>query len=337
MPEDLLTLGIETSCDDTAVALVRGREILADEIASQIADHTPFGGVVPELASRKHQEAMLPVLARAMESAGTTPDDIDLIAVTSGPGLMGSLLVGVMTAKALAQGWGKPLIGANHLEGHMFANMLAHDDLEPPFICLIVSGGHTEIVLCRATGQYELLGTTRDDAAGEAYDKASKILGMGYPGGPVIERAARDGDPDRFAFPIALRGSHEIEFSFSGVKTAFRTEVERQRASGGELPVSDLCASFQRAVTLALIQKTELAVRRTGVRRLSLSGGVAANSELREAFTALAPKMRAEVYLPPKRFCTDNAAMIAAAGAAAYARGARSDLRLTADPSWSIW
>lgn len=334
----MFTLGIETSCDDTAVALLRGRrEIAADAAASQIDDHSPFGGVVPELASRKHQEALLPLISDLMSGVGASPRDIDLIAVTSGPGLMGSLLVGVMTAKGLSQGWDTPLIGVNHLEGHIYANMLAYPDLTPPFICLVVSGGHTELVFARAEGDYELLGTTRDDAAGEAYDKAAKMLGLGYPGGPVIERLAQGGDASAFDFPIGLKDSRAIEFSFSGVKTAFRTEVERLARAGRELPTADLCASYVRAITRALLRKTELAVRASGVKRITISGGVAANSALRAGMSELGEHIGAEVYLPPKRYCTDNAAMIAAAGRAAYDRGLRSDLTLTADPSWSIW
>ena len=345
MNDESLTLGIETSCDDTALALLRGsRTIVADVVSSQIADHSPFGGVVPELASRKHQEALLPLLRALLAQAGVTDGagkagkEIDLIAVTAGPGLMGSLLVGVMSAKALSQGWGVPLIGVNHLEGHLYANVLAHPDLAPPFLCLIVSGGHTEIVLTREMGVYELLGSTRDDAAGEAYDKAAKLLGLAYPGGPEIERMGVTGDDRAFDFPIGLKGTGTVEFSFSGLKTSLRTAVEKLRASSASaLPVANLCASFQRAVTESLLLKIKLAVKATGVKKIAISGGVAANTRLREDLTQMGAKRGWEVYLPPKRFCTDNAIMIAAAGRAAYDRGARSGLTLTPDPSWNIF
>ncbi len=338
---DFITLGIETSCDDTALALLRGeRHVLGASIASQIADHSPFGGVVPELASRKHQEALLPLFRSLLADANVEPKCIDLIAVTAGPGLMGSLLVGVMAAKAFSQGWGVPLIGVNHLEGHMFANIVASPDLAPPFLCLIVSGGHTEIVLMRGFGDYLLLGATRDDAAGEAYDKAAKLLGLGYPGGPVVEKYARDGDASAFDFPTPLKGSKEVEFSFSGVKTSLRTAVRKLLDSGvaeRELPLADICASFQRVVTESLLGKIKLAVRQTGVRRIAISGGVAANAALREGLSELGRRQKWEVFLPPREYCTDNAVMIAAAGYAAYRRGERSDLSLCPDPSWYIW
>jgi N6-L-threonylcarbamoyladenine synthase len=330
-----LTLGIETSCDDTALAILEGPScVVGDVISSQVLDHSPFGGVVPELASRMHQEALLPLMRSLMLSTGTSPRDIDLIAVTAGPGLMGSLLVGVMSAKGLAQGWEVPLIGVNHLEGHLYANIMAHPELAPPFLCLIVSGGHTELVLARGYGEYELLGSTRDDAAGEAYDKASKLLGLGYPGGPAIERMASGGDPGAFDFPVALKGSGEVEFSFSGIKTSLRTAVKKM---GGGVPVADVCASFQRAVTESLLVKVRLAVGQTGVRRVALSGGVAANGALRGAMTEEGRRRGFDVFLPPMKHCTDNAIMIAAAGYASYSRGNRSDLSLTPNPSWRIW
>lgn len=341
MKGNFLTLGIETSCDDTALALLEGPDrVVGSLLSSQIADHAPFGGVVPELASRKHQEALLPLLRALMSDTGVSPGDIDLIAVTSGPGLMGSLLVGVMSAKALSQGWNVPLIGVNHLEGHLFANLVANPSLKPPFLCLIVSGGHTEVVLMRDYGDYLLLGSTRDDAAGEAYDKAAKLLGLGYPGGPVIERLAGEGDPCAFDFPVAMKGSGAVEFSFSGLKTALRTTVRKMTDGGlaaGELPVPDLCASYQRAVTESLLTKLKLAVKQTGVKRLAISGGVAANTALREELADAGRKRQWEVFLPPREYCTDNAVMIAATGYAAYMRGGRSDLSLTPDPSWEIW
>ena len=329
-----VTLGIESSCDDTALAVTAdGGRIVADAISSQIDSHSVYGGVVPELASRMHQEAILPLLAKVLDDAGISSprDEIDLIAVTAGPGLMGSLLVGVMTAKALAQGWGLPLIGVNHLEGHIFANVARKEGderpvPEPPFISMIVSGGHTEVV-----------GSTRDDAAGEAYDKVSKVLGLGYPGGPVIDRLAAEGNPQAFTLPIPLAGSKEIEFSFSGLKTAAITLIEKEKAEGCEFPLADVCASFQRAVVESLLSKLKLAIKNTGVRRVTLSGGVAANSALRAALTDYSQKRGVELFLPPRAMCTDNAAMIAAAGYASYMRGNRSTLALSPNPSWSVW
>ena len=335
-----LTLGIESSCDDTALAVLEGGHgLLAEVISSQIDSHSVYGGVVPELASRMHQEAILPlpesVLAKA--GIGEPAKELSLIAVTSGPGLMGSLLVGVMTAKALSQGWGVPLIGVNHLEGHIFANAAVSEELKPPFISLIVSGGHTEVVLVRAFGDYELLGSTRDDAAGEAYDKVSKVLGLGYPGGPIIDRLAADGDPNAFQLPLPLASTKEIEFSFSGLKTAAMTLIGKETALGEEFPLADLCASFQKAVVDSLMGKIKLAIKRTGVKRLTVSGGVAANSGLRAALTEYSRDRGVELFLPPRGMCTDNAVMIAAAGYSSYMRGNRSDLHLSPNPSWSIW
>ncbi len=335
-----LTLGIESSCDDTALAVLEGGHgLIAEVISSQIDSHSVYGGVVPELASRMHQEAILPLLESVLAKAGIgePAKELSLIAVTSGPGLMGSLLVGVMTAKALSQGWGVPLIGVNHLEGHIFANAAVSEELKPPFISLIVSGGHTEVVLVRAFGGYELLGSTRDDAAGEAYDKVSKVLGLGYPGGPIIDRLAAGGDPDAFQLPLPLASTKEIEFSFSGLKTAAMTLIGKETALGEEFPLADLCASFQKAVVDSLMGKIKLAVKRTGVKRLTVSGGVAANSGLRAALTEYSRDRGVELFLPPHGMCTDNAVMIAAAGYNSYMRGNRSDLRLSPNPSWSIW
>jgi N6-L-threonylcarbamoyladenine synthase len=338
LDENFITLGIETSCDDTAIAVMRGRrEILCSLVSSQTSDHSPFGGVLPELASRKHQEAILPILRLAMAESGKTHDDLNLIAVTAGPGLMGSLLVGVMTAKALSQGWGIPIIGVNHLEGHLYAGILAHPELKPPFLCLIVSGGHTEIVLARGERDYKLLGDTRDDAAGEAYDKAAKLMGLGYPGGPVIEKMARSGDAGAFSFPVGMKGTKNVEFSFSGMKTSLRTTVERIEKEGRQVPAEDICASYQKAITESLLSKISLAAGMTGVKSVAISGGVAANAALRDGLTEMGSARGWNVYLPPKNFCTDNAAMIAAAGYGAYECGERSDLSLAPDPAWSIW
>ena len=327
-----ITLGIESSCDDTSVALLRGqREILAWKISSQIKRHAAFGGVVPEYASRMHLEAILPLTRAVFDEAGI--DDpakqIDLIAVTRGPGLMGSLLVGAMTAKAFAQGWGVPIIGVNHLEGHIYANVVDHDDLSFPFLCMVVSGGHTEIVLVRGSGRYELLGSTRDDAAGEAFDKVAKVLGLSYPGGPVIDKLASQGDAGAFAFPDALHNLDGLDFSFSGLKTAAMNRVNSLRQKG-EVPVADFCASFQRAVVRTLLSRLEQAVAATGVESVAISGGVAANSEFR---AAVAKRFGKNAYLPSKMFCTDNAVMIAAAGFAAHANGLASGIDLSPDPA----
>ena len=337
---NLITLGIETSCDDTALAILRGKDVvLSSVISSQIESHTVYGGVVPELASRMHQEAIMPLLEKILiDSKITDPSkEIDLVAVTAGPGLMGSLLVGVMTAKALSQAWKIPIIGVNHLEGHIFANVAANKDLSPPFISAIVSGGHTEIVYVKNFGDYELLGSTRDDAAGEAYDKISKMLGLGYPGGPVIDRLAAKGDPSGFVLPTPLSSSGKVEFSFSGLKTAAANIIRSSEKSGISLKKEDLCASFQKAVIESLVCKIKLAMNITGIKKLTLSGGVAANSGLRGRLKEMSSEEKWELFLPPLQMCTDNAVMIASAGYDSYLRGNRSDLSLSPDPSWEIW
>lgn len=336
-PGDFLTLGMESSCDDSAVALLRGRRTVVSELlSSQVEDHSPFGGVVPEFAARMHLEAFLPLSVEALRRGGVSSPstEIGLIAVTAGPGLMGSLLVGVMAAKALSLAWGVPLVGVNHLEGHIFANVVSFPELEPPFLCMIVSGGHTEIVLAEEFGKYLFLGGTRDDAAGEAYDKVAKVLGLPYPGGPAVDRLASGGNPGAFDFPVPLKGQDSIAFSFSGLKTAVINEIGRLKGMGTPLPLEDICASFQRAAVEALVGKLELAVKRTGVSTVALSGGVAANRALREK---LARKRGWKVFLPPVHRCTDNAVMIAAAGYAAFLRGERSSLKLSPDPAWELW
>jgi len=336
MGSGFITLGIETSCDDTALALIEGQDhVLAEFISSQIKDHQPFGGVVPEFASRKHLEAFIPLL-RALLKEGKIRNpsrEIDLIAVTAGPGLMGSLLVGVMAAKGLAQSWQTPIIGVNHLEGHIFANVVNSPELSPPFLCLVVSGGHTEIILVKAWGDYSLLGATRDDAAGEAYDKVAKLLGLGYPGGPVVDRLSQKGDPASFRLPVPLKTSSRVEFSYSGLKTAVLWEIRKMEQKQQEIPVMDLCASFQAAAVEALMTKLRLAVSTSGIRKVAISGGVAANSGLRKA---LLKEEGISVFIPPTSHCTDNGVMIAAAGYNAFKRGFRSDLSLSPDPSWEI-
>ena len=340
LPDKFYTLAIESSCDDTGIAILNGQhEMLSSLLSSQISSHSKYGGVVPELASRMHQEAILPLLKESLVEANITDpkSEIDLIAVTAGPGLMGSLLVGVMTAKALSQGWGVPLIGVNHLEGHIFANVAANPELEPQFISLIVSGGHTEVILIKDFGDYELLGTTRDDAAGEAYDKISKALGLGYPGGPVVDKLAKLGDANRYKLPVPLQNTDDIEFSFSGLKTAAVTLLQKAEANNEAICAEDFCASFQKSAITSLTGKTALAVSKTGVKRITISGGVAANSALRAELARLADKNKWQLFLPPISMCTDNAGMIAAAGYNAYHRGVKSDLSLSPDPSWEIW
>ncbi len=327
----LLTLGIETSCDDTSVALLEGsRNLLRFLVASQLKDHEAYGGVVPELASRKHLENLIPLLSQLLDECHikNPSREINLIAVTDGPGLMGSLLIGTTAAKALAQAWEVPLMTVNHLEGHIFANYLAHEDLLPPFITLIISGGHTELILVKSFGDYSLLGATRDDAVGEAFDKVARLLGLGYPGGPLIDEMARRGDPFAVALPIPMADSPDIEFSFSGLKTAVLWALKRNP----HVRVEDLCASFQYSAIEALLRKVDLAVKITGIDKVAISGGVAANSQLREKVKA--KPWRA--YIPPKELCTDNAAMIAAAGCNAYRRGERSSLSFMPDPAKTL-
>ena len=328
----MLTLGIETSCDDTGVAILKDeREVLCEYLSSQIKDHSRFGGVIPEFAARKHLENLLPLVDAALRKCHISGQDLDLIAVTRGPGLMGSLIVGVMTARALAQSWGVPIIGVNHLEGHMFAPLVDAEDLRPPFLSLIVSGGHTEIIRVDAFGKYELLGQTRDDAAGEAYDKAARILGLKYPGGPEIDRLAKKGNPHAFDFPIPLKNTDRVEFSFSGLKTALLWQAKKFEEQGQELPLEDLCASFQQAVTESLMSKVILASRQTGIKRVAASGGVSANSALREALSSC---REVQAWLPKLSRCTDNAVMIAMAGRNAYLRGGSvSDGEVLPDPS----
>ncbi len=324
-------LGIETSCDETAAAVVvDGRRIEANIVASQEDVHRETGGVVPETASRLHLRTLVPVLQQTLTAAGRDWGEIDAIAVTHGPGLAGSLLVGLNTAKAMAFARGLPLVAVNHLEGHVYANWLVEGD-EPrfPLVSLIVSGGHTDLVLMEGHGHYRRLGRTRDDAAGEAFDKAARMLRLGYPGGPAIQRAAENADPSRYPLPRPwLRGSDD--FSFSGLKTAVLRTVER---AGSSLVAADLAASFQEAMVDVLVTKTVDAAREHGAQAIALAGGVAANLPLRARMQAFSP---VPVLIPPVRLCTDNAAMIAAAGHFRYQAGERSALDLDAIPSLPI-
>jgi N6-L-threonylcarbamoyladenine synthase len=325
----VIVLGIESSCDETAAAVLADGAIRADVVESQNPVHARYGGVVPELASRRHLEAVVPVVARALGDAGVGLADLDGIAVTHGPGLVGSLLVGVSVAKALAYAHRRPLVGVNHLEGHIFAGRLADPALEPPFLALVVSGGHTALYACEAPLAYRLVGQTRDDAAGEAFDKVAKLLGLGYPGGPVVERTARAGDPRAVPLPVSQFQDGGDDFSFSGIKTAVSLFVRRQGALSPGL-VADVCASFQATAVKMLVRKTVRAARRLGLRRLLLTGGVAANGALRAGLAGECAERGWAWTAPPPRLCTDNAAMIAAAGEARLAAGERADLGLNA-------
>ena len=311
-----LTLGIESSCDETAVSVVSdGRDILSNVISSQIDIHTLYGGVVPEIASRHHLEDINGVVDKALSDAGVTPDELDLIGVTNGPGLIGAVVIGVATAKALAFSWNKPIVGVNHMHGHVSANYLAYKDLEPPFMSLVVSGGHTEIVKVTDYNECEVLGGTRDDAAGEAFDKVARVIGLGYPGGPKISKASVAGDPDAFRFKRVMLEKGSYDFSFSGIKTQVLNEVNKIRMRGEEIPVSDVAASFQKAVVDVIVEKAISAAEDNGEPKLALAGGVAANRYLRERLAEAAEEHGIRLYVPEPVLCTDNGAMI---GAAAY-------------------
>jgi N6-L-threonylcarbamoyladenine synthase len=325
-------LGIETSCDETAAAVVAdGTTILSSIVASQVDLHAQYGGIFPEVASRAHIETIYPVIEDAMEAAFLGWDDLDAVAVTRGPGLVGSLLVGVNAAKGLALGRHLPLIGINHLEAHLYSAWLTPDadELDFPLLGLIVSGGHTELVVMTGHGTYQHLGGTIDDAAGEAFDKVGRMLGLPYPGGPAIERVARKGDPEAFRFPRAWL-DESYDFSFSGLKTAVLREVNRLERQAGGLPVADLAASFQEAVVDVLTTKTARAAEEFGVTGVIVSGGVSANSELRES---IMEALERPVYIPPLELCTDNAAMIAACGYWRFQAGQRDGYDMDVDPS----
>jgi N6-L-threonylcarbamoyladenine synthase len=332
----VIVLGIESSCDETAAAVVAdGRRILSSVVASQDDVHAPYGGVVPELASRRHIEVIVPVVERALTEARVGLAEVDGIAVTQGPGLVGSLLVGTSLAKSLAWVHGKPLVGVNHLEGHIFAAFLTDDPPEYPFLALVVSGGHTALYHARAPRDYRLVGQTRDDAAGEAFDKVAKLLGLGFPGGPLIQRAAERGDPSAVAFAPARMTDGGRDFSFSGIKTSVSLYVKRH-APLSEAQVADVAASFQATVVRTLVGRTMAAAAELGVRRIVLTGGVAANAPLRAALAAEASARDVRLHVPPRQLCTDNAAMIAAAGSARLVAGERAPLTLNAIPDLAL-
>lgn len=335
--DDVLILGIESSCDETAASVVRnGREVLSNVISSQIAIHTLYGGVVPELASRKHIEKINQVIEEALAEANVSLRDIDAIAVTYGPGLVGALLVGVSEAKAISFATGIPLVGVHHIEGHISANYIENKELEPPFVCLVASGGHSHLVIVRDYGEYEIIGRTRDDAAGEAFDKVARAIGLGYPGGPKIDRLAKEGNPDAVSFPRARVDESEYDFSFSGLKSAVLNYLNSCKMKGETVNTADVAASFQKAVTDVLVEHSLRAVKAYGYDKFAIAGGVASNSSLRAAFEEECEKRNIRFYHPSPIFCTDNAAMIGTAGYYEYCRGVRSGYDLNAVPNLKL-
>lgn len=335
--EDVLILAIESSCDETAGAVVKnGRTVLSNIISSQIDLHTLYGGVVPEIASRKHMEQINQVINEALVKANVTLDDITAIAVTYGPGLVGALLVGVSAAKALAYASKKPLIGVHHIEGHISANYIENPELEPPFGCLVVSGGHTHLVNVKDYGKYEILGKTRDDAAGEAFDKVARAVGLGYPGGPKIDRLAKEGNPLAIEFPRAKVTGSEYDFSFSGLKSAVLNYINKCEMKNEEFNKADLVASFQNAVVDVLVSHAIQASHEFGFKKLAIAGGVASNSALRTAMMEACDKNNIEFYHPSPILCTDNAAMIGAAAYYEYLAGSRASWDLNAVPNLKL-
>ena len=335
--EDVYILAIESSCDETAAAVVKnGREVLSNVISSQIALHTLYGGVVPEIASRKHIEKVNQVVQAALDEAHMTLDEITAIAVTYGPGLVGALLVGVAAAKAIAYAAKKPLVPVHHIEGHVSANFIEHPDLEPPFVCEIVSGGHTHLVIVKDYGEFEIIGRTMDDAAGEAFDKVARAVGLGYPGGPKVDKAAKEGNPHAMEFPRAKVGGSPYDFSFSGMKSAVLNYINQAEMKGETICVPDLCASFQNAVVDVLVSRAIAATKEFGYKELAIAGGVASNSALRAGMKAACEKAGIEFYYPSPIFCTDNAAMIGAAGYYEYINGVRAGWDLNAVPNLKL-
>ena len=330
-------LSVESSCDETAVAIVRdGREVLTDCIASQVDLHRLYGGVVPEIASRKHIEAIYGLADQALINTGLTRDEIDAVAVTYAPGLIGAVLVGVNFAKAAAFAMGKPLIPVHHIRGHIAANYIAYPDLKPPFLCLVVSGGHTMLVHVTDYTQMEILGTSLDDAAGECFDKVARVLGMPYPGGAALDRMAQGGNEETYALPRSKPGENPYNMSFSGLKTAALNLIHHAEQVGEEINIPDLCASFSAAVSDTLVPRVELAIRQTGCKKIAIAGGVAANSRIRRDVLAAAEKLGAQVYMPPLKLCGDNGAMIGAQAYYEYLAGNVADMSLNAYATKSI-
>jgi len=335
--KDTLILAIESSCDETAASVVKnGRCVLSNIISSQIAIHTLYGGVVPEIASRKHIEKINQVVEAALKEADVTLDDIDAIGVTYGPGLVGALLVGVAEAKAIAYAKKKPLVGVHHIEGHVSANYIEHPDLEPPFLCEIISGGHTHLVIVKDYGSFEILGRTRDDAAGEAFDKVARAIGLGYPGGPKIDKLAKEGNPHAIDFPRAHMEYAPYDFSFSGVKSAVLNHLNKCRMTGEPIVEADIAASFQQAVVDVLVDNAIRAAKDYHMDRLAIAGGVASNGALRAAMEAACEKEGIRFYRPSPIFCTDNAAMIGVAAYYEYQKGTRHGWDLNAVPNLKL-
>lgn len=335
--KDVLILGIETSCDETAAAVVKnGKEVLSNVISSQVALHAEFGGVVPEIASRNHLEKIDEVIRLAIKEAGISMQELTAISVTVGPGLVGALLVGVSEAKALAFALGKPLVPVHHIEGHIAANFISNPECEPPFVCLVASGGHSHLLLVEDYGKIRIYGRTRDDAAGEAFDKVARAVGLGYPGGPKLEKMAKEGNPYAYHFPTAKMEDAPYDFSFSGVKSAVLNEMNRKKMLGEEVRVADLCASFQENVTEVLSEKAIALCKELHINRLSIAGGVAANGKLREKMEEKAKQEGMEFFCPKLILCTDNAAMIAAAAYHEWKKGNFAGHDVNAYPSLSL-
>ena len=335
--KDTLILAIESSCDETAASVVKnGREILSNIISSQIALHTLYGGVVPEIASRKHIEKINQVIEEALKQAQVTLEDIDAVGVTYGPGLVGALLVGVAEAKAIAYAAKKPLVGVHHIEGHIAANYIEHPDLEPPFLCLVVSGGHTHLVHVEDYEKFKIIGRTRDDAAGEAFDKVARAIGLGYPGGPKIDKVSREGNPEAIVFPRAHIEEAPYDFSFSGVKSAVLNYINGCKMKGEEYSQADIAASFQKAVTDVLVGNAMHAVEEYGDRKFAIAGGVASNSALRAAMAEACKEKGVEFYYPSPIYCTDNAAMIGVAAYYEFMNGTRHGWDLNAVPNLKL-
>lgn len=337
MEKEVKILAIESSCDETAAAVVvNGRRVLSNVINTQIAIHTEYGGVVPEIASRKHIENINPVVIKALSDANLTFDDIDAIAVTYGPGLIGALLVGVAEAKALAWALDKPLVGVHHIEGHISANYIENPDLEPPFASLVVSGGHTHLVMVEEYGKYSIIGRTRDDAAGEAFDKVARAVGLGYPGGPKIDKLAREGNPDAIKFPVAKVSDSVYDFSFSGLKSAVLNYLNQAEMKGEEVNRADLVASFQKSVVDALVGHAMSLVDEKGLKKFAIAGGVASNSALRETMSKACEERGVKFYRPSPGLCTDNAVMIGSAAYYEYLAGTRHSWDLNAQANLQL-